>query len=63
MKQANLATKADIDKFVEEADFDNKLKYLNKKILQIKQEKYWFKWTGEAIKKSWSNINKRINEF
>ena len=30
LKQANLATKAGIDNFLEKIDFDNKLKNLNK---------------------------------
>ena len=31
LKQANLATKADIDDIVKKTDFDDKLKNLNKK--------------------------------
>ena len=31
-KQANLVPKADIDNFVKRADFDDKLKNLNKKV-------------------------------
>ena len=32
LKQANLATKTDIDDLLEKTDFDNKLKKLNKKV-------------------------------
>ena len=31
LKQANLATKVDIDDFIEKTNFDDKLKKLNKK--------------------------------
>ena len=37
-KQANLATKADVDDFEEKTDFDNKLKYLNKKVTSNKSK-------------------------
>ena len=36
LKQANLATKADIDGFVEKTDFDDKLKSLIKKVISNK---------------------------
>ena len=36
MSQANLATKADIDDFVEKTYFDDKLKNLNKKVTSNK---------------------------
>ena len=36
LKQANLATKADIDDFVPKTDFDDKLKKLNKKVASHK---------------------------
>ena len=35
--QANLAIKSDIANFANKTDFDKKLKSLNKKLLQIKQ--------------------------
>ena len=40
LKQANLATKDDIDGFVKKTDFDDKLKNLNKKVTQINQNIY-----------------------
>ena len=43
LAQVNLTTKADIDYFVGMADFDDKLKNLNKKLLQIKQNTYGLK--------------------
>ena len=36
LAQANLATKADIDDFVEQTDFNDKLKNLNKKVTSNK---------------------------
>ena len=36
LKQANLATKADFDDFVEITDFDNKVKDLNEKVTSNK---------------------------
>ena len=43
LAQVNLTTKADIDYFVGMADFDDKLKNSNKKLLQIKQNTYGLK--------------------
>ena len=40
---ANLASKNDIANFVKKTDFDDKLKNLNKKILQIKQSMHLMK--------------------
>ena len=37
LKQVNLASKNDIANFVNKTDFDDKVKILNKKLLQIKQ--------------------------
>ena len=37
LKQVNLACKNDIGNFVNKTDFDDKVKILNKKLLQIKQ--------------------------
>ena len=43
LKQVNLATKVDIDYFIEKTDFDGKLKSLNENLLQIKQNTYRLK--------------------
>ena len=43
LAQANLTSKNDIDKFVKQIDFDDKLKNFNKKLLQIKQSMYFLK--------------------
>ena len=43
LAQANLASKNDIVNFVKQTDFDDKLKTLNKKLIEIKQSKYLFK--------------------
>ena len=37
LKQVNLAAKADITDFIKKANFDDKLKQLSKKVIQIKQ--------------------------
>ena len=37
IERAKLATKTDIDNFVEKIDFDDIFKKLNKKLLQIKK--------------------------
>ena len=39
LKQANLATKSDIDDFVEKTGFDDKLRNLNKKVTSNKKNK------------------------
>ena len=36
LEQANLASKSDIANFVKETDFDDKLKYVNKKVISSK---------------------------
>ena len=41
LKQANLATKADLDDFVETTDFDNKVKDLNEKVPSNKIKHIW----------------------
>ena len=41
LKQANLATKADFDDFVEITDFDNKVKDLNEKVTSNKIKHVW----------------------
>ena len=43
LPQANLASKSDIANFVKKADFDDKLKNVNKKLHQIKQSIYYLK--------------------
>ena len=43
LKQTNLASKCDIANFANKTDFIKKLKKLNKKILQIKQNMYLLK--------------------
>ena len=43
LAQANLAAENDITNFVKKTDFDAKLKNLNKKLLQIKQNMYLLK--------------------
>ena len=43
LKQTNLASKSDIANFANKTDFIKKLKNLNKKILQIKQNMYLLK--------------------
>ena len=43
LAQANLASTNDIANFVKKADFDDKLKTLNKNLLQIKQNMYLLK--------------------
>ena len=43
LAQANLANKSDIANFVKKTDFDTKLKNLNKKLHQIKQNIYKLK--------------------
>ena len=40
LAQTNLASKNDIVNFVKQTDFDDKLKTLNKKLIEIKQSKY-----------------------
>ena len=37
LKQANIVAKVDIADFIEKADFDDKLRYFLKQLLQIKQ--------------------------
>ena len=37
LKQANIVAKVDIAYFIEKADFDDKLRYFLKQLLQIKQ--------------------------
>ena len=51
LKQANLATKTDTDDFVKKANFDDKLKNLDKKV-QIKQHH------AEVEKKITNSTNK-----
>ena len=41
--QANLASESDIVNFVKKTGFDDKLKTLNKKLLQTKQKIYFLK--------------------
>ena len=53
LKQLNLAAKADFDDFVEKTDFDNKLKNLNKKLPQIKQNMYW-------LNMNWISYQKKL---
>ena len=58
LAQENSATKADIDDLIEEQDLDDKLKTLNKKLLQIKQicrdwkETHWSKRKLNKYKKN-----------
>ena len=54
VNQANLATKSDIDDFVENTDFDNKLENLNKKVTSNKSEHV------EAEKKKLTGIRKKV---
>ena len=37
LKQANIVAKVDIADFIEKADFDDKLRYFLKQLIQIKQ--------------------------
>ena len=61
VNQANLATKSDIDDFVENTDFDNKLENLNKKVTSNKSEHVEAeKKTNWHKKKSCTCIRKRI---
>ena len=61
VNQANLATKSDIDDFVENTDFDNKLENLNKKVTSNKSEHVKVeKKTNWHKKKSCACIRKRI---
>ena len=43
LAQANLGSKIDIYNFVKKTDFDDKLKKINKKLLEIKQKVYMLK--------------------
>ena len=58
LAQENSATKADIDDLMEEQDLDDKLKNLNKKLLQIKQicrgwkETHWSKRKSNKYQKN-----------
>ena len=51
LAQANLASKNNIANFLKKADFDDKLKNLNKKLLQLKQKKFLLKMNFKRLQK------------
>ena len=56
VNQANPATKSDIDDFVENTDFDNKLENLNKKVTSNKSEHV-------EAKKKLTGIRKKLRMY
>ena len=60
LAQVNLTSKSDIANFVKKADFDDKLKNLNKNLYQIKQNIYYLKTNLKNYKKAVSCQNSRI---
>ena len=61
--KAKLATKAGIDDFIENIDFDDKLKNANKKVTPNKTKHVLIEnELNELSEKSWTSINKRINK-
>ena len=51
LAQANLASKNNIANFAKKADFHDKLKNLNKKLLQLKQKKFLLKMNFKKLQK------------
>ena len=60
LKQANLATKADITDFLEQTNFDDKLKNLNKKATSNKTISLEAEKKLTDLTKNYRNIRKRI---
>ena len=56
LKQANLATKSDIDDFVEKTGFDDKLRNLNKKVTSNKKKQV-------EIKKKLTDRTKKLHKY
>ena len=62
LKQPNLASKSNIVDLVKKTDFDNKLLGFNKRINSNKIKHVFIENELNELKKSWSNINKKINK-